>query len=199
MSLATLRSPRVLAVLGALVVILPLLAVVLEETTATLAETLVVTQEETPEETLEATTATLLLPRLPCTYTLPQLTFPMLLLLNIRVTLLSRPGGVFITTPAGSQPTQTSAAAANPPPAATTQPSDPAQTTPASSAAPPTSGGSDGGSGYSAGTACTQDGQWNCIGGKQFQRCASGTWSPAMALAAGTSCSPGLSMNMAIN
>lgn len=103
---------------------------------------------------------------------------------------------MFITTSAGSQ---TYAAAGNPPPAGTIQPPDPAQATPpASSAAPPASDGSDCGSSYSAGTACSQDGQWNCIGGKQFQRCASGTWSSAMAVAAGTSCSPGLNMNMAI-
>lgn len=91
-----------------------------------------------------------------------------------------------MTTPAASKPAPTPSQPTNIP-------------APANSDAPSTGGGdASGGSSYTAGIACEQDGQWNCIGGKQFQRCASGRWSPAMAMAAGTSCSPGLTMNMAI-
>ncbi|OXV07505.1 hypothetical protein Egran_04729 [Elaphomyces granulatus] len=35
---------------------------------------------------------------------------------------------------------------------------------------------------------CSPEGQWNCIGGTSFQRCASGTWSAAQPMAAGTTC-----------
>jgi hypothetical protein len=49
------------------------------------------------------------------------------------------------------------------------------------------------GSGFAAGTACTDDGVWNCIGGNSFQRCASGAWSPIQQLARGTSCTAGVS------
>lgn len=38
---------------------------------------------------------------------------------------------------------------------------------------------------------CTDDSVWNCIGGSSFQRCASGAWTPAQPLAAGTECTPG--------
>ena len=41
--------------------------------------------------------------------------------------------------------------------------------------------------------ACTSEGQWNCIDGKSFQRCASGMWTPVQPVAQGTACTPGLS------
>lgn len=40
---------------------------------------------------------------------------------------------------------------------------------------------------------CTQEGRWNCIGGKSFQQCASGSWSTPQSLAAGTKCTAGQS------
>ncbi|KAL2759524.1 hypothetical protein ACRALDRAFT_1060424 [Sodiomyces alcalophilus JCM 7366] len=43
------------------------------------------------------------------------------------------------------------------------------------------------------GTACANEGQWNCLGGTHFQRCASGVWSQLMQMAAGTTCEAGLS------
>ncbi|KAF4632087.1 hypothetical protein G7Y89_g6050 [Cudoniella acicularis] len=42
------------------------------------------------------------------------------------------------------------------------------------------------------GTACTQEGEWNCIDGKSFQQCGSGTWSVVMQLGAGTQCTTAL-------
>ncbi|QUC22716.1 uncharacterized protein UV8b_06957 [Ustilaginoidea virens] len=53
---------------------------------------------------------------------------------------------------------------------------------------PPPSGSS---GAFPAGTACSPEGQWNCVGGTAFQRCASGQWSAAQPVAHGTSCSPG--------
>lgn len=40
---------------------------------------------------------------------------------------------------------------------------------------------------------CTTEGLWNCIGGKSFQQCASGTWSVVQNLAAGMKCTEGQS------
>jgi hypothetical protein len=59
------------------------------------------------------------------------------------------------------------------------------------------SGSGSGGQGaQAAGTACSEEGMWNCVGGTSFQRCASGAWSPVQQLAAGTSCTPGQSANI---
>ncbi|KAL7941750.1 hypothetical protein V8C42DRAFT_333622 [Trichoderma barbatum] len=133
----------------------------------------------------------------------------------------SVPGGVFITSPIGGQPpAATQPPAASQPAASQPAPSKPAVTSPpvvnlpvqsqapapASSAAPvpppapapgsgPGSGSSPSG-GFAAGTACSTEGQWNCIGGTQFQRCASGTWSAAQGLASGTKCQAGQSDNL---
>ncbi len=61
-----------------------------------------------------------------------------------------------------------------------------------------TSGGSSGSTGtdstagaQAAGSPCSNEGEWNCVGGSAFQRCASGTWSAVMQLSAGTTCSGG--------
>ncbi|KAL6897587.1 hypothetical protein GGI43DRAFT_97498 [Trichoderma evansii] len=131
----------------------------------------------------------------------------------------SVPGGVFITSPPASQPAATQPAASQPAasPPAVSQPaaSQPVVTSAQSqapapavtSAAPPppapssgsnASAGSSPKSGFAAGTACSTEGQWNCIDGTHFQRCASGSWSASMAVAAGTSCQSGqaASLNM---
>ncbi|KAM0204221.1 hypothetical protein ACHAPA_009344 [Fusarium lateritium] len=124
------------------------------------------------------------------------------------------PGGVFITV---SQPAEATAAPAAPSvpandggadsstlitmtkpaqPAPTNGGSpEPAPTTPTAPAAPATpdtgAGAGAGGSGSeeTAGSACTDEGQWNCIGGSKYQRCASGRWSVVQSMAAGTTCS----------
>ncbi|PTB78796.1 lytic polysaccharide monooxygenase [Trichoderma longibrachiatum ATCC 18648] len=131
-------------------------------------------------------------------------------------------GGVFITKPIGGQapasqpaapqPTAASPAAPQPPasqpaaaaPAVTSAPvvnspvpSQAPAATPSAAPAPPSSGsGSGSGSAFAAGTACSSEGQWNCIGGSQFQRCASGTWSAVQSLAAGTECQAGQADNL---
>lgn len=64
------------------------------------------------------------------------------------------------------------------------------------SGAAPT-GGASGGEGAQSGE-CSDEGAWNCIGGNQFQRCASGQWTDAMAMADGTSCEPGQGQSFAV-
>jgi len=110
------------------------------------------------------------------------------------------PGGVFATVapvaPVSSQTTLVPVASSAPAPAA---PSAPAvSAAPVASSAPrPSSGTSTGttGSGTAevAGSACATEGMWNCIAGTSYQRCASGTWSVVMQLAAGTTCTAGQS------
>ncbi|KAK9440184.1 endoglucanase [Metarhizium brunneum] len=61
--------------------------------------------------------------------------------------------------------------------------------------APPATNGTVGGDAgaFAAGTACSTEGMWNCIGGNSFQRCGGGQWSATQGVAAGTKCSPGQS------
>ncbi|KAL6879254.1 glycoside hydrolase [Trichoderma novae-zelandiae] len=131
----------------------------------------------------------------------------------------SVPGGVFITKPIGGQESATQPAASQPTAASPAAPQPPASqpaaaqpivtsapivnfpvqsqapaATPSAAPAPPPSSGS--GSAFAAGTACSSEGQWNCIGGSQFQRCASGAWSAVQALAAGTQCQAGQADNL---
>lgn len=117
------------------------------------------------------------------------------------------PGGIFITV-------------SDTPGTETTQPADPAATTsmstmvtittPSTPSTPtipstpnptPTTGGGSGGSGgsFAQGTPCTEEGDWNCVGGSQFQRCASGMWSALISMAGGTSCSPGQSATLVMH
>jgi hypothetical protein len=107
-------------------------------------------------------------------------------------------GGVFATV-ASSAGTQTSATAA--PVAPSSVAASPVASA-ASSAAPAASPASTGitgtGSAIAAGTACTTEGMWNCIGGTSFQQCASGTWSVVQQVAAGTTCTSGQTMAMDI-
>ncbi|KAK3900324.1 hypothetical protein C8A05DRAFT_36052 [Staphylotrichum tortipilum] len=105
------------------------------------------------------------------------------------------PGGVFVTV----APTTTSTVA---PAAKTTLQTS---TTKAASNPAPTPGSGSSGSGssgsgsagaHAAGSACTNEGAWNCIGGKQWQRCASGLWSAVQPVAPGTVCKAGESSNL---
>ncbi|OLN84957.1 hypothetical protein CCHL11_04054 [Colletotrichum chlorophyti] len=115
----------------------------------------------------------------------------------------SLPGGVFITVPGnngGASPTPTSSASATKAPAVTPS----AFPSAAPSAAPSSGSGSGSGPGNGTetpatgagaevvGSACTNEGAWNCVGGNSFQRCASGAWSSIQKLAGGTSCTAGI-------
>ncbi|XEV06361.1 hypothetical protein FSHL1_011648 [Fusarium sambucinum] len=98
------------------------------------------------------------------------------------------PGGAFITVsqPAAPQPSTTQA------PEAPAAPETPDNGSDAGSGSG--NSGNDAGSGsggFAAGTACTTEGEWNCIGGSAFQRCASGAWTSSQGLSSGVTCTPG--------
>lgn len=104
-------------------------------------------------------------------------------------------GGIFATVSASVEvPAATEAATtlATVTSAAATPTPETAEPTAAAPAAPATG---DSGS-TTAGSACTTEGEWNCVGGSSFQRCASGVWSAVQALAAGTSCEAGVAANL---
>jgi len=81
----------------------------------------------------------------------------------------------------------TSTPAPAPAAATTASASSPAST-------PPTTTGSE-----TAGSPCTEEGLFNCVGGTSFQQCGSGTWSVVQSLAAGTTCNPGQSLDLIIS
>ncbi|QPC79425.1 hypothetical protein HYE68_010177 [Fusarium pseudograminearum] len=105
------------------------------------------------------------------------------------------PGGAFITVsqPAAAQPSATQAPEAPAKPETPNNGSDEGS----GSGEDKNGGGNSGGDagsgsgGFAAGTACTSEGEWNCIGGSSFQRCASGTWTPSQGLSSGVTCTPG--------
>ncbi|KAL4722712.1 hypothetical protein ACLX1H_010595 [Fusarium chlamydosporum] len=111
------------------------------------------------------------------------------------------PGGAFITVsqPAASQPSATQAPEAPAKPETPDNGSDNGSGSGsgsddgsgAGSGSGNDSGSGSGSGGFAAGTACTTEGEWNCIGGSSFQRCASGTWTPSQGLSSGVSCTPG--------
>lgn len=115
------------------------------------------------------------------------------------------PGGAFITVsqPAASQPSATQAPEVPAAPETSAAPETPDNGSDAGSGE---GSGSDGGNkggdagsgsgGFAAGTACTSEGEWNCIGGTSFQRCASGAWTASQGLSSGVSCTPGQSADI---
>ncbi|KAI1766508.1 hypothetical protein GGR53DRAFT_486318 [Hypoxylon sp. FL1150] len=91
------------------------------------------------------------------------------------------------STAAGSSSSTTSAAAAS---------SSVATGTATTSAKVPTTTG--GAAGTQVG-ACSDEGDWACASdGSSFQRCASGAWSAAIPMAAGTKCNPGISSSLSM-
>ncbi|KAF7562713.1 hypothetical protein G7046_g1406 [Stylonectria norvegica] len=76
-------------------------------------------------------------------------------------------------------------------------PVTPANPTTPSTPVPTSGSGSGSGSGSAQTGVCTTEGQWNCVGGSQFQRCASGQWSVLQPMAAGTTCQAGQQMALA--
>ncbi|RBQ75869.1 hypothetical protein FVER14953_04722 [Fusarium verticillioides] len=104
------------------------------------------------------------------------------------------PGGAFITVsqPAATQPSATEA------PVATETPKE-GSGSGSGSGEGNQDGDSDSGSGgFAAGTACTNEGEWNCIGGSTFQRCASGAWTTVQQLSSGVTCAPGQGADIAM-
>ncbi|KAI5462194.1 hypothetical protein BGZ63DRAFT_355097 [Mariannaea sp. PMI_226] len=84
----------------------------------------------------------------------------------------------------------------------TTAPADP-PTTVAAQPTPTSGSGNDGSNGsgdsFAAGTACSNEGEWNCVGSSKFQRCASGQWSVLMDVAPGTKCNLGKASTFSIS
>ncbi|CAK7241733.1 MAG: hypothetical protein STHCBS139747_003202 [Sporothrix thermara] len=103
------------------------------------------------------------------------------------------PGGIFVTvTPGIGSPASTSI-----PPVAVTSIAPPvlASSSPAAPEATAASGStSSSGSGLSG--ACTSEGTFNCVGGTEYQQCASGTWTALQPMPAGTTCQEGESVTL---
>lgn len=111
----------------------------------------------------------------------------------------SLPGGVFITAtkPGDAAPTAPAGGANGTAPTSTTG-AQPGGAAPTGSVPPSSGGGSGSGtpvSGQQTG-ACTDEGAYYCLAGTSFQRCASGSWSSPIPMAAGTSCTPGQSATL---
>ncbi|WYZ37569.1 hypothetical protein EsH8_II_001075 [Colletotrichum jinshuiense] len=118
------------------------------------------------------------------------------------------PGGVFITisdpdnapvASASQQPTtfatvsQPAVSSAAPTTAPVASPAEPGSA-PVTAPSPGTGSGSGIGAADGSmipGQACSPEGQWNCVSGIQFQRCASGQWSVPIPMAPGTKCKSG--------
>ncbi|KAK2016567.1 extracellular protein [Colletotrichum eremochloae] len=67
-----------------------------------------------------------------------------------------------------------------------------ASATPTLAPSPSAGSGGDAADGsMTPGKACNPEGQWNCVSGTHFQRCASGQWSVLMSMAPGTKCQSG--------
>jgi hypothetical protein len=102
--------------------------------------------------------------------------------------------GVFATGTASAAPLATSTAVVSPIPAS----SAPAAASSVASAGVPATSGTTTTAGAQSG-ACTNEGAWFCLAdGSSFQRCASGVWSTPMAMAAGTTCTPGMSSSLSM-
>ncbi|KAI1817647.1 hypothetical protein GGS20DRAFT_508534 [Poronia punctata] len=101
-------------------------------------------------------------------------------------------GGVFLPTGGADVSTTLSTVTTSAPVSSSSVPvtttSGPSVTSTSTSQPTPTGGAS----GVKTG-ACTPEGAWNCIDGTNFQRCGSGQWSVVMQVAAGTSCTIGVS------
>ncbi len=110
-------------------------------------------------------------------------------------------GGVFVTVTTSAGPSQ---ATSHAPVASSAAPvaspaSSAAASVVASSSSPASTGTTGTGTAIAVGTACTTEGEWNCIGGTSFQRCASGQWSAVMEVSAGTTCTSGESADLAVS
>jgi hypothetical protein len=117
----------------------------------------------------------------------------------------SSQGGQFIQQPSTPTPTPTPTPAAPVVPAATTTTSAAPTTTPAAPVSTPAvvvpdassqrgqDSNSGNGSTITPGTACSTEGEWNCIANDSFQQCASGLWSAVQQVAGGTVCKAGTS------
>ncbi|KAJ6131975.1 hypothetical protein N7471_007190 [Penicillium samsonianum] len=110
--------------------------------------------------------------------------------------------------PAESASTAAASVSVAPVPEATpsSAPADPEPVSPSAPAPAPVTTSSPSGSGSGSASSsgvltgsCSTDGQWNCISGTSFQRCASGTWSAAQQMSTGTQCNAGQSAELVVS
>lgn len=122
-------------------------------------------------------------------------------------TITSSAGARQTSTPQSQPPTEkspepkaTSSSASDAKPANPPSKADPPKSEGSSASAPggAANGSSAGASQKSVGSQCSNEGAWNCIDGKSYQQCASGTWSVVMRVAAGTKCSSSTAEHMVI-
>jgi hypothetical protein len=106
----------------------------------------------------------------------------------------SIPGGVFLPIPDPS--TTVASASATVTATRSAAPTTTSSAAPSATAAP--GGGNSSGS-FAPGSACTVEGEWNCVGGSSFQRCASGTWTVVQGLASGMTCNGGKSSELKVS
>ncbi|KIN01692.1 hypothetical protein OIDMADRAFT_179013 [Oidiodendron maius Zn] len=104
------------------------------------------------------------------------------------------PGGVFIESPSPVAPTPVASTSTISVASPVNTGKTIADVAPPAPAAPVTGTGT----AIAAGTACSSEGEWNCINATSFQQCGSGVWSPVQALAAGTECKSGQSATIQI-
>ncbi|CAK7205813.1 hypothetical protein SEUCBS139899_008592 [Sporothrix eucalyptigena] len=104
-------------------------------------------------------------------------------------------GGIFVTVTTGGSGSASAAAGTTTAVAATTATAQGTTTSAAAQASASSSSGStSSGSGLSG--ACTNEGTFNCVGGSQYQQCASGSWTALQAMPAGTTCQEGESTTL---
>ncbi|KAL2112994.1 hypothetical protein VUR80DRAFT_5754 [Thermomyces stellatus] len=104
-------------------------------------------------------------------------------------------GGIFVTAPIGGSAAPTGSA---PTGGHTPTTLETSVAVPSSTGAPDEGDSTGGGEGAKSG-GCSEEenGMFNCVGGNQFQQCASGQWTEPRPMAAGTSCAPGMSQDLA--
>ncbi|CAK7229651.1 hypothetical protein SBRCBS47491_007323 [Sporothrix bragantina] len=102
-------------------------------------------------------------------------------------------GGIFVTVTSS-----TGSAASTPAVAATsTTPVTPASSSAAAPQASASAGStSSSGSGSGLSGTCTNEGTFNCVGGTEYQQCASGSWTALQPMPAGTTCQEGESTTL---
>ncbi|KAA6408735.1 MAG: hypothetical protein FRX48_07078 [Lasallia pustulata] len=113
----------------------------------------------------------------------------------IPTTATDPPGGATTSPAASATPSAASSPASAGTASAAGATSSPAAPASSSAASSPASSGTTSPAGALTGP-CTAEGDWNCIGGNSYQRCASGSWSIVQPMATGMTCQSGQSATL---
>ncbi|KGO74372.1 hypothetical protein PITC_008960 [Penicillium italicum] len=113
------------------------------------------------------------------------------------------PGFASLSSASSAAPIESASAAPVPEAIPSSAPADPKPASSSAAAPAPASTSSPSSSGSASSSvaltgSCSIEGQWNCISGTSFQRCASGTWSTAQQMSTGTQCSAGQSAELVV-